>query len=204
MSIMKRDEVKIKTGLVIMASGLSKRFGSNKLMEILDDKPLIKWVIDVTDGLFDKRIVVTRSIEVYDLCEALNVNCILHELPLRNDTVRLGLKEIIKDIDYCFFMQGDQPLISKESIEKMIFSANDFPKMIVKAGYHDTVGAPMGFPRCLFNELLALPEGKGGNYVAKIHPNLVYTVEVKKEYELWDIDISTDLERIRNVLKLNM
>ena len=89
-----------KTGLVIMASGLGKRFGGNKLMEILDDKPLIKWIIDTTSDLFDKRVVVTRNKEVKALCDEINLECILHELPNRNDTVRLGLSSMMSESSF--------------------------------------------------------------------------------------------------------
>lgn len=196
MNIMDNSNLDLKIGLVIMASGLGKRFGSNKLMEPFNNKPLIRWVLDSTEGLFDKRVVVTRSREVFELCNNLNIKCILHEFPGRNDTVRLGLSEIEKDIDYCFFMQGDQPLISRESIEKLILCASENRGKIVRAGYRDNVGSPMGFPYELFDELLNLPNGKGGNYIAKNNHSCVQVVEVLHEYELWDVDTPSDLQRI--------
>lgn len=193
----------IRTGLVIMASGLGRRFGGNKLMENLGDKPLIKWVMDSTEGLFDRRIVVTRSEDVKALCDSLNIQCILHALPNRNDTVRLGLSEIKEEIDCCFFMPGDQPLISKESITKLILAVNnneDSNDMIVRTSYGDTACSPMGFQKKYFDELLELPEGKGGNWIAQNHPEKVCTVDVQNEYELWDIDTVADLEKVKNVI----
>lgn len=201
MKFTNKTERRVKTGLVIMASGLGKRFGSNKLMEPLGGKPLIKWVIDVTDGLFDKRVVVTRSSQVNDLCKSLNINVILHEFPGRNDTVRLGLSNIMDGIDYCFFMQGDQPLISKESINKMLLECQPLNDKILKASYCESIGSPMGFPSCFFDQLLSLPDGKGGNFIAKMHQENVKTIEVFHDYELWDIDTPKDLERICTVLE---
>lgn len=51
-----------------MASGLGKRFGSNKLMASFHGAPLIHSVLDVTGSvpLFADRLVVTRSREVHD------------------------------------------------------------------------------------------------------------------------------------------
>ncbi len=185
-----------------MASGLGKRFGSNKLMEILDNKPVINWVFDATEGLFDKRVVVSRSLEVKNLCNSLNIDCIIHDFPGRNDTVRLGLSSMINVVDYCFFMQGDQPLIQKESVSKLIEVALNNNDKIIRAGYKDKIGAPVGFPRVYFDELLILPEGKGGNWIAKKYPDKVCTVNVSKECELWDIDTVSDLELIRQQLNL--
>ena len=191
----------IKIGLVIMASGLGKRYGGNKLMENLNDKPLIKWIIDATEGIFERRIVVTRNSEVKALCDSINIECIKHELPNRNDTVRLGLSAIGMDVDYCFFTPGDQPLITNESIVKLINAAVDNKDRIVRTSYGDIVGSPMGFPKAFFKELLELPEGKGGSFVAKSHQAAVYGVEVQNECELWDIDTVADMEMIKNMLK---
>lgn len=202
MNIMENDNKDYKIGLVIMASGLGKRFGGNKLMEPLNNKPLIKWGIEATEGLFDRRIVVTRSNSVYDLCKSLNLECILHEFPGRNDTVRLGLNELSKEMDFCFFMPGDQPLISRNSIEKLISSACEKRDKIIRTGYKGNVGSPMGFPSFFYDELMALPEGKGGNYIAKSNSQYIHIVDVQHEYELWDVDTLEDLEKLKTVLTI--
>lgn len=189
-----------KIGLVIMASGLGKRFGSNKLIENLNNKPLIQWIIDATEDLFDRRVVVTRSEEVKQLCDRQKIDCIFHKLPNRNDTIRLGLSSIMNDVDYCFFTPGDQPLIKKESIVKLIDMANDNPQKIVRTCYGDIVGSPVGFPKIYFDELQKLPEGKGGGWIARNNPTQICTVEMYDEYELWDIDTVDDLDKIKNVL----
>lgn len=196
-SIMETKDIKI--GLVIMASGLGKRFGGNKLMAELDNKPLVKWIIDLTEGFFDRRIVVTRSTDVKALCDSLNIQSILHELPNRNDTVRLGLSAIREEIDYCFFVPGDQPLLSRETISKLILSARENKEKIVRTSFSDVVGSPMGFPQRYFDELLKLPEGKGGNWIAKSNPTNICYIETEEDYELWDIDTVADLELIRNI-----
>lgn len=44
-------------GCVIMASGLGKRFGGNKLMADFDGQPLICRALTVTDGLFHTALL---------------------------------------------------------------------------------------------------------------------------------------------------
>ena len=109
-------------GCVIMASGLGKRFGGNKLMADFDGQPLICRALTVTDGLFSHRVVVTRHADVASLCHAQNVPVILHDKPFRNDTIRLGLDEVTRngDISGCLFCPGDQPLLSRETIINLI------------------------------------------------------------------------------------
>lgn len=203
MNIMTKGNMNFKVGLVIMASGLGKRFGSNKLMEPLNNMPLIKWVLNASDELFDARVVVTRSNEVKELCANLNIDCILHDFPNRNDTVKLGLDRLKNDIDYCFFMVGDQPLISKETIKKMIMYAGNNKDRIVRAGFGEVLGSPIGFPKSFFDELLCLPKGKGGSFVAKNNPSSVNIFNVNNDFELWDVDTRADLDQILNVICLN-
>ena len=70
-----------------MASGLAKRFGSNKLLAEFDGKPLLCRAFAVTEGFH--RVVVTRSTEVQALCEKYGIPVLHHAHPLRSDTVQL-------------------------------------------------------------------------------------------------------------------
>lgn len=189
-----------KMGLVIMASGLGKRFGGNKLLEPLGEKPIIQWVLDATEGIFEKRVVVTRSDAIKTMCDSMAAPCILHELPNRNDTVRLGLSWLEKDVEYCFFTPADQPLISKASIQRLTEAGKKHPEKIIRACYADTIGTPTGFPKKYFQELKNLPEHKGGNWIAAKYADVVNKVEVCHGYELLDIDTVSDLEKIKAVL----
>lgn len=194
-------ENNFKIGLVIMASGLGKRFGGNKLITNLGDKPLIKWILDVTADFFDKRIVVTRSSEIKELCDSYGIECIIHKLPNRNDTVRLGLTSLMNEIDYCFFVPADQPLLSETTVKKMIDEAKKYQDKIVRACYRETAGSPIGFPAVFFDELLNLPEGKGGNWLVNQKKEKVHLTEVDRECELYDVDTREDLEKIIALLE---
>ena len=79
-------------GCVIMASGRAVRFGSNKLLADFGGAPLIAQALDAAETpALAARVVVTRSPEVAELACKAGVKAILHSLPGRNDTVRLGL-----------------------------------------------------------------------------------------------------------------
>ena len=79
-------------GCVVMASGLGRRFGGNKLMADFCGAPLIANALALAAlPLLACRIVVTRSEEVEALCNAQGVPVLRHAQPYRSDTVRLGL-----------------------------------------------------------------------------------------------------------------
>lgn len=116
------DNRTLKHGCIVMASGVGARFGGNKLMAELCDVPLVGHVVRATDGLFSRRVVVTRHADVAALCETLGVQVILHDEPCRNNTVRLGM-EAMDGCDTVTFVQGDQPLIRSASIVALLRAA---------------------------------------------------------------------------------
>lgn len=116
------DNRTLKHGCIVMASGVGARFGGNKLMAELCDVPLVGHVVRATDGLFSRRVVVTRRADVAALCETLGAQVILHDEPCRNDTVRLGM-ETMDGCDTVTFVQGDQPLIRPASIVALLRAA---------------------------------------------------------------------------------
>lgn len=176
-----------KLGCVIMASGLGRRFGGNKLMADFQGKPMIQRALDVTEGLFSCRVVVTRHASVADLCREQNVSVVLHDLPLRNDTVRLGLEQL-GNCDCCMFLPGDQPLLRRETIALLLENWKNSPNQICRPAYEDTEGSPVLFPAWAFQELLHLPEGKGGGVVMKTHIHEISRVSISNPFELADVD----------------
>jgi molybdate transport repressor ModE-like protein len=176
-----------KLGCVIMASGMGKRFGSNKLMAAFRGKPMIQRALDATEGLFSRRVVVTRHDSVAELCKAQNVDVILHTLPHRSDTVRLGL-EALGDLDGCMFLPGDQPLLRRETVAMLLENWKHNQNAIIRPAYEDTEGSPVLFPAWAFPELRNLPEGKGGGVVIQKHIHEVCRIPISNPFELADAD----------------
>ena len=89
----------LTVGCVIMASGLSRRFGANKLLADFCGQPMLcrAFAATATPGIA-ARIVVTRSEDVQALCKTQGVPVLLHSLPGRNDTVRLGLSALLEQL----------------------------------------------------------------------------------------------------------
>ena len=187
-----------RTGCAIMASGLGKRFGSNKLMADFHGKPMFLRAVEATEGLFDERVVVTRHADVAEICRSMDIPVVLHDLPHRNDTIRLGL-DALGDVDCCMFLPGDQPLLRRYTVEIMLKNWKTFQHLIFRPCFEDTPGSPVLFPRWAFPELRSLPEGKGGGYVVRNHPEEVHTVQVSTAFELADADTPEMLEILRGL-----
>lgn len=185
-----------KTGCVIMASGLGIRFGGNKLMADFHGSPMILRAFHATEGLFDRRVVVTRHEDVAALCRERNMDVVLHSLPHRSDTVRLGL-EALGDVDCCMFLPGDQPLLRRETVEELLDNWKQAQDMIFRPSFDGNPGSPALFPRWTFPQLLNLPQGKGGGVVIQKCAGSVQTVPVSMPWELADADTPEMLEMLR-------
>ena len=145
------------------------------------------------------RLVVTRHPEVEAICQAEDVPCLLHDLPKRSDTVRLGMEKLLKtepELDGVMFAASDQPCLTAESIQNLCNAFGEDPTNIYRLCWQDIMGNPVIFPRSTFDALLNLPEGKGGGAVIKAHPELVRTVSAQSERELIDCDTPEILQSL--------
>ncbi|MCQ2532547.1 MAG: NTP transferase domain-containing protein [Saccharofermentans sp.] len=171
-----------------MASGLGTRFGGNKLMADFGGKPMVQWIINLASIMFSEVVVVTRNSGVKQLCDELNIKSVFHTLPHRSDTVRIGLENISSNVDGCLFCLADQPLLTYGTLYNLVSNASANPECIWRPSCDGNVSSPIWFPCSLFSELSSLPEGKGGNVVAKRHEDIVRTISVANPIELQDID----------------
>ena len=194
-------------GCVIMASGLAKRFGSNKLLADFDGAPLLCRAFAATEGL--THIVVTRSAGVQALCEKRGVPVLRHALPYRSDTVRLGLEALLARVPTmkgCVFLPGDQPLLTHETLCGMATAFCAAPERNARIfrlcdPQTGTPGSPVLFGADFFDELRTLPKGKGGGVVVKRHPEQVTLFPARHPSELLDADTPEMLEKLRNIFR---
>lgn len=193
-------------GCVIMASGLGKRFGGDKLMVELLGKPMLQYIVEATENLFAARVVVTRNAAVKEWCEARKIPVVFHSLPDRNDTVRLGINALEeacgKDfLSGCVFCPADMPLVSAQLLGRLLDKAKEVPDGIVRVAHKDKVAAPVFFANNYFLELKSLSKGSGGSEVIKAHPAQIHLVETKEKYEILDIDTKEDYGIIEEIMK---
>ena len=87
-----------RIGCILMASGLSQRYGKNKLLELLDGREIILHTADrlIEAGL--QPLTVTRSPDVKVLLDREGIACVLHDGPLKSDTIHRGLENLPPDL----------------------------------------------------------------------------------------------------------
>lgn len=187
------DEPFGNTACVIMASGMSKRFGGNKLLADFHGQPMIRRILSATEGIFTRRLAVTRHPKIAQICAEGGIEVILHDQPCRSDTVRLGL-EAVGDADGCMFCPADQPLLKQTTVAALALAAVADRNSIWRPGFGERHGAPVLFPQWAFQELMNLPQGRGGGAVVQSYPERVRILPVRDEWELADADDRETLE----------
>ena len=141
---------------------------------------------------------------------------LLHDLPGRNDTVRLGLSALLEQVPElfgCMFLPGDQPLLCRETVEAMagisgwdqrtrLERQKETEREIFRLGFRarndpsPLTGSPVLFEKGLFQELLTLPQGMGGSVLLRKYPAHVHTVYIADRNELADADTPEALAQL--------
>lgn len=93
-----------------------------KLMKQLGDKPVIQHTYDATaaTGLFDKVIVVTDSDTIYNLINSNGGYAVMSKDTHHSGSDRIAEAVADMDVDVIVNVQGDEPFIQKEPLEKLI------------------------------------------------------------------------------------
>lgn len=193
-------------GCVIMASGLGRRFSAcpdhYKLMAEFHNQPLIAPVLNLAKALpFSQVVLVTRNPDVETFAKAMSIPVLLHTMPDKNHTIKLGLSHLLEENPYlsgCMFCVADQPLLSGTTLENLLFSFSENPHKIIRTGTFAAPGNPILFPADFFPELLQLPSKCGGSFLTKKYPEQVLYVPVQDDLELFDVDTCADLEHLRS------
>lgn len=201
-------------GCVVMASGRSQRFGSNKLLAPFGGQPMLCRALALARcPLLDVRLAVTRCPEVAQLCRSAGVPVLVHDQPLRSDTVALGLSALLAqqpELAGCLFLPGDQPLLRPETLARML---REFRSAEAQSGQRILrlawtppdgpcqMGSPVLFGRDYFEPLLHLPPGQGGSAVVRQHPEQLRLVQAQSPLELQDADAPEALRALEAQLE---
>ena len=101
----------MKLSAVLLAAGSSTRFGSNKLLHLLEGKPMAEYIMDtIADLPFEKVVVVTGFAQVVQMAEEREFCVAQNPQPQLGQarSVSLGLSQC-GDSDGCMFFVSDQP-----------------------------------------------------------------------------------------------
>jgi 2-C-methyl-D-erythritol 4-phosphate cytidylyltransferase len=139
----------MKCAVIIVASGLGKRFGSKipKQFLMLNKKPMFLWSVEAFAKLkcFKQKIVVVPSymLESLSLKYKDIFECVAGGKE-RFDSVKNGLKLVREDINFVAIHDGARPLIYKEDIKLILKEAQKTKAAIAVEQTKDTIKVVSG------------------------------------------------------------
>lgn len=118
--------LKMRTIALIPARYEATRF-PGKLMQMLGNKTVIRHTYDATvaTGLFDKVIVVTDSDIIYKEIASYGGNAMMSKKEHLSGTDRIAEAAAEIEADIVVNVQGDEPFVKKEPLEKLLLQFND-------------------------------------------------------------------------------
>ena len=185
----------LKIGCVIMAAGNAQRFGENKLAAVVNGKPLIRHTLETVPSDLE-TVVVTQYREVSAIAGEYGFPVILNHHPEWgiSHTIHLGT-EHLKHCDGILYMVSDQPLLRRDSVEKVVSLWRTHPHCIVGASHEGVRGSPNLFPKDFFPALSSLQGDRGGKGIIRANEDRLLLVEIHKN-ELADVDTKDALAEI--------
>ncbi len=190
--------MKNKISCVLMAAGVSKRFGENKLKEDINGQTLIEHSLSIIPKeKFNKVIVVSGQEDILQNAEKMGFQSVLNNEPEKglSHTIELGLSKCDDD-NAVMFLVSDQPYLKKETVVRLVDEYMKKPEYIFALKSDTRRGNPCIFPKKFYNALYALSGDVGGSEVIRRSENELVLIKTD-EIELIDIDTKNDLLKIK-------
>lgn len=128
----------MKITAIITAGGTSSRFGNtNKLLEKIDGKEVIKYTVEAFEKSNVDEIVICANKSIMETLSEMFPYKIIEGGKTRQESVYNGLKAI--DCDYVLIHDGARPLIDVETINKTIEEVQAKKAVTVMTKTTDTI-----------------------------------------------------------------
>ena len=178
-----------KIAVILEAAGNSTRFGSNKLLHVMDDgRPMIASIFDAVRPLdVYKKILVTQYDEVAAMASEFDI--------VMNDRPELGISRSMQlglsaagDADAYMFCVCDQPGLTTDTLERLIGAYKKGTAGIVSLAWQGKMCNPKIFSSRYREELMRLSGDTGGRQIIAAHKDDLLLIEAESEDEVKDID----------------
>lgn len=184
---------------IILASGLSRRMGEDKLLLPVAGVPVIERVIAAASKSdLEEVILVYGNDIVYNIGKKFRIKAVKNNSPQlgQSYSIRLGVKNSCRAAEGLMFLVGDQPYITENIINKLIKSFMSEKCSAAVPLYNGTKGNPVIFSSKLREKLMGLSGDSGGRVLLEEMEGSVITVSFDDPKPGLDIDTREEYEAI--------
>ncbi len=182
---------------IILASGLSRRMGSDKLLLPVDGIAIVERVMQAADAsLLDDIIVVYQNPVVRKFAERYRIRQVYNpDAALgQSASVKAGVLAALPQTQAYMFLTGDQPRLDTATINLLIAAWQYLKDHIIIPVYGGRRGSPVIFPSRFREHLLALEGDTGGRAVIEQAPEIVHCIYMPDADAGIDIDTPEEYE----------
>ena len=192
----------MKISAILLAAGLSRRMGRDKLLLKYNGKSLLQLAVDLLTELpVYERIIVGTQAGTVLLCSTENTRepspsvfplVLINPNPKdgQSGSVRIGVGAATGT--HFLFLNADQPKLTKEDLLPMLEAAGDNPDKIIFPVINGEPCSPTIFPERFRTNLLDLQGDNGGRVVRDAFPEHNQTVKPENPINFTDIDTWED------------
>jgi molybdenum cofactor cytidylyltransferase len=184
---------------VVTAAGSAERFGSRKLLALVDGEPLLDRTIrSLLEGGVSEVIVVVGTDGRAELERDVNAMNDARVRPVENPDPSRGMFSSIQvgvataSGDALLVLPGDMPFVRAETVRAVIDKYRERPA-IVSPRNRGKRGHPVALPLTLRDEIRDTPATANLHEVIKKHADLRVDLEVDDPGINRDVDIPADL-----------
>jgi len=198
------------TAGIILAAGLSSRFGRPKQLVELNHKPLLAWIVDACLGSRLDKILVVLGESASPIASCLakrysdpRITPIINPQYAQgmSRSLRAGLLKAMPAFPSVMFLLGDQPLVDSNLIDRLLAGFWESEKDICVPVHNGRRGNPTLFSRKFYDQLLTVSGDIGAREIIQAHPADVLSIEIEDPLPFFDIDTETDIDTLRTILK---
>lgn len=190
----------MNVGAVVLAAGLSSRFGGNKLLAPMGGRPLLGHALTAlctAEGIAQRAAVVSDE-RVAQVVREYGVQVIDNREPERGQAHSIVLAaQAMRDMDALLLMAGDQPLLRADTLTRLIRAFEESGKGIVcmQDGTHR--GNPAIFSAAYYDRLRMLTGDRGAGGLLRACEADCTVVRCALADELADADTPQALAQIQ-------
>ena len=188
---------------IVLAAGEARRMGREKLLLDLGGKPVLQWVLEAAlSSDLDEVLCVVRELSEMEKAIRLRnrrLRWIVNESATAGQSTSIvaGLRAISPQSDGALFLVGDQPMVEKEIINRLLALFRDSAALIVAPVFRGQTRNPVLFCRDLFPELLDLKGDQGGRVLLERNRGRAAFLEWHEESPFVDVDTWEDYQRLK-------
>ncbi len=186
---------------VVLAAGLARRMGRQKLLLQLQGKPVVRWSVEHVVSHVEDVVIVTGPDDaaLRQALEGLTVRFVVNPRPQdgQGTSIAAGVAALKPWTTAALIALGDQPRMPAAVVPALLEAFKRSGKAIVAPVYQGVQGTPVVFSSEVFAELRALKGDAGARAVVKENPERVETVAL-------DLAMPPDVDTPEDYAKLHV